>query len=121
MFRLNHFAFGEIGDGAGDLQYARIGAVGQLQAFAGEQQNLFCIGGHFAGFVDVARGELGVDADARGIIFISVQLHLTGARYARADHGAGFFFALCGKSLRRDGFDLDVHIDSIQQRPRYAA
>ena len=106
----------QVGDGAGDLQDAGVGAVGQAQPLAGEQQQLLRVGRHGAGGVQVPGAELGVDADARRVAGVARALHRSGRLHPAAHLGGGLLRRVLGEALGGNGLHLDVHVDAVQQR-----
>ena len=108
---------GQVGDGARNLQHAGVGAVGELEPFAGEQKQLMRLVAGLAGGIQVAGGELGVDADAVGIVGIAPALNLPRGLHPPADIGGALLRTLPAQPLGGDGLHLDVHVDAVQQRP----
>ena len=121
VFGGDFFCAGEVGDRARDLQNARIGAVRQLHPVAGQQKQRAGFVRHDAGAGERSRVQLRVAADFAPVALVAFALNLPRGRNARANGRGGLGLGRVRELLGRNGFDLDMHVDSVQQRPRDAA
>ena len=110
----------EVGDGAGDFEDAVVGPRTHVHAIHGVAQLLEAGGVGLGVFVQQGRGHLGVAVDAWFVLEAALLEH-PGSDDALADGGAGFAWCLAGHLVKIDGLDLDLQVDSIQQRARNLA
>ena len=108
------FGLGEVGDGAGDLEDAVVGAGGQRELFHGLLEQVAHAGIERAVALDLRRGHTGVGREARAAE--TDELVLAGQFDALA-HGGGRLAGLVGAQLG-DGERrrLDMDVDAIEQR-----
>ncbi len=108
------FAFGEVGDGAGQFQDAVVGSRREVQLLHGGLQEPLAGGVGFAEVAHFGGAHLGV----AGHLGSSETLELAFSRslHACADGGRVFGVAFIGQLLVVDAGDFDVDVDAVQQR-----
>ena len=88
MDGLNLLAAGEVGDGAGNLENAAVGAGGELQALHGHTEHVERGGVGLGKLMEHALGHHGIAVDAL-VGLESLLLDLTGGNDSLADDGRG--------------------------------
>lgn len=104
----------EVGDGAGEFEYAVVCACGESVACHGAAEE--CGGGGVGGAVEayLAWGHLRVAVYAR-CVGEALCLDLACVDDACADGGAVFGWAGVVEVGEWDGGDFDVHVDSVEE------
>ena len=117
----------EVGDGAGYLEDAVVGAGGEALLLHGALEQAFGVGGELAEGADLLGGHLGVGEDgatglagdgAGGGLEEAVVLELAGGEDAGADLGGAFGGGGAAELLVLHGGDLDVDVDAVEERAR---
>lgn len=103
----------KIGNGAGNLEDARVGTGGESQ-FVGDQfQHPVSCSIQLTELFDVAGRHLGVAVDFRS--FETLCLNGAGFFYSRRNGGGAFRFATIGQITIFDSGNFDVDVDTIKQ------
>ena len=119
MGGLYGFAAGQIGDGAGNFQYAVIGASREVESGHGraQQGESGLVGSGVC--VEQSAVHLCIVIYA-GCLFEAFALYFPGADYPFANGRAGFSRTAVGDFLERNGNDFYLYVDTVEQRTRDA-
>lgn len=110
---------GEVGDGAGDLEDAVIGAGAHVEACHGVAQHAERLALGAGVGVEQTRVHLGVAEDA-GLVAVALGLDEAGGGDALADGGARLAGGGRGELVEWHGEYLDLQVDAVEQRSRNA-
>ena len=107
-------AAGEVGDGAGDFEDARVAAGREAEAVGDHLQQFVSGLVHRTELADVAGLHLAVGVQAEG--FQPLPLQLPGGFDPGADGGGGFAVDGIGEILVRHPGNFDMQVDAVEQR-----
>lgn len=114
MWRLDFFGGGEVGDGAGNLEDAVVGAGGEGEFFHGLLEKVAEGGIDRAVLADLGVGHAGVDGRLRA--FEAGVLACVGCLDAGAHRGGGLAWNLGAQFLEGQRRRLDMQVDAVQER-----
>ena len=115
MLFMNRCAAIQIGNGAGYLEDAVIGAGGETETVGDQFQHAVAAGVQFAEFLDEAGRHLGVTVDFGP--FVAIRLNVAGMFHPRGNGCGAFGFTPIGQVAILDRRHLDVDVDPVQERP----
>ena len=108
-------AVSQVGDGAGHLEDAVVGAGGKSQAVGDQFQHAVAGVIQFAVFLDKTGRHLGVAVDFRTLV--ALQLDLSRAFHPPGNLRGAFRLSPVGQVTVFDRRHLDVDINAVQKRP----
>lgn len=114
MLLVDLLAAFQVGDGAGHLEDAVVGAGRETEAVGYHLQHPVAVGVQFAEFLDEARRHLGIAMDFGAAV--ALLLNMAGALDPPGDVGRTFRLAAISKIAILDRRHLDVDVDAVQQR-----
>jgi hypothetical protein len=102
----------EIGDGACNLENARVAAGGEAEALGDEFEKAVAGFVGFAMFADEARRHLGVAVDAA--VAEPLFLNRAAGFYSQGNHFRRFGVGTIDKIAIFDGWDFDLDVDTVE-------
>ena len=115
MLLVNRRAAVEICNGAGEFEDAGIRPGGETEAVGDQFQHAITGGVQFTVFLDETRSHLGIAVDFG--TFVALKLEFPRTLYPLSNGRGTFRFSPVRKVAILDSRDLDVDVDTVEQRP----
>ena len=113
MICLDHFAAGEVGDGASKFEDAMIGAGGEVELLRSSFEQFFTRGIYFAEIAHFGGSHFGVAGQFGA--GEALELAFAGGLDAATDGGGVLDLAFVGEFFVIDAGDFDVDVDAVKE------